>query len=391
MGGEILLDHLKYRPMMRYASGVLAIAAALLAASAVPAAADPLSSAQQAKIDAIARGQLALQHVAGLTIGIGRNGTLLFARGYGLRDRARKLPADAGTVYAIGSITKQFTAAGVMLLAQAHQVDTSAKLARYLPAVRHGDQVTVRELLDQISGLQDYLVDKPLLTSIENGTIGYHPIAYYVNVGADLPLDFPPGSKWEYSNTNYAALGLLIERVTGEPYQRFLKNEILQSRMPHTTYLRSSLPPGNDSSQGYNFANGSFSLVKPYDMSWANAAGALASTVGDLVTWDGLFFGGRIIDQASLRTALTAPKNRPVLVSKDRRNNIAQSYASGWVRGEDEGRNLIWHNGGTIGYRTMNLVFPADGLEVIVLTNATAGKPEPIALKVARMLYGTGK
>jgi CubicO group peptidase (beta-lactamase class C family) len=376
--------------MTRYAFGAFALAMLLLSASAVPAAADPLSPAQQAKIDTIARRQLAVQHIAGLTIGVGRNGTLLFSRGYGLRDRARKLPADAGTAYAIGSITKQFTAAGVVLLARWHEVDTSAKLDRYLPTVGHGNQVTVRELLDQISGLQDY-VDKQLYTSIVNGTIGYHPIAYYVNLGAKLPLDFPPGSKWEYSNTNYAALGLLIERVSGEPYQRFLKNEILQSRMPHTTYLRSSLPPGDDASQGYNFADGAFSLVKPYDMSWANAAGALASTVRDLVTWDGLFFGGRIIDQATLHAALTAAKNRPVLVSKDQRNNIAQSYASGWVHGEDEGRNLIWHNGGTIGYRTMNLVFPGDGLEVIVLTNATDGKPESIALQVARMLYGAGK
>ncbi|HZZ01011.1 MAG TPA: serine hydrolase domain-containing protein [Candidatus Baltobacteraceae bacterium] len=368
-----------------------AFAATLAAAPALPASADPLSAQQQAKIDAIARQQLSKQHISGLTIGVGRNGTLLFARGYGLRDRARKLPADAGTVYAIGSITKQFTAAAVLLLAQSGQVDTSAKLSRYLPSVRHSGQVTVRELLDQISGLQDYLVDKPLLDSIENGTVAYHPIAYYVNVGAALPLEFPPGSKWAYSNTNYAALGLLVERVSGESYQRFLANEILQSRMPHTTYLRLSLPPGNDASQGYNYAKDSFSLVKPYDMGWANAAGALASTVGDLVTWDGLFFGGRIVRAASLRSALIPPKHRPLLVSKDQRNNIAQSYASGWVRGEDEGRNLIWHNGGTVGYRTMNLVFPGDGLEVIVFTNATDGKPENIALQVARMLYRSGK
>jgi D-alanyl-D-alanine carboxypeptidase len=367
------------------------LVAAISLASAVPVTAAPLSPQQQAAIDAIARRQLAVQHIAGLTIAVGRNGSVLYARGYGLRDRARKLPADAGTAYAIGSITKQFTAAAVMLLAQSGDVDPNAKLARYLPRVRHADRVTVHDLLDQISGLQDYLVDKPLLQSIENGTIGHHSIAYYVNIGANLPLDFPPGSKWAYSNTNYAALGLLIERVSGQPYQRFLANEIFQSRLRHTTYLTtSSLPPGNDASQGYTFAKGSFSLVKPYDMSWANAAGALSSTAGDLITWDGLFFGGRILDRATLQTALRAPKNRPLLPSKDERNNIAQSYASGWVHGQDEGRDLIWHNGGTIGYRTMNLVFP-DGLEVIVLTNATDGKPEPIALQVARMLYGRGR
>ncbi|HEY1975811.1 MAG TPA: serine hydrolase domain-containing protein [Candidatus Baltobacteraceae bacterium] len=369
---------------------VIALVAALLAMPAARAAADAFSPAQQAQIDAIARRQLAAQNISGLTVGVGRNGKLLFARGYGLRDRGRKLSADGGTAYAIGSITKQFTAAAVMLLAQSGQLDPHAKLSRYLPGVRHSNEVTVRELLDQISGLQDYLVDKPLLESIENGTVSYHPAAYYVKIGADLPLDFPPGSKWEYSNTNYAALGLVIERVSRESYQRFLANEIWQSRMPHTTYLRRSLPPGNNASQGYNFAKGRFSLVKPYDMSWANAAGALSSTVGDLVTWDGLFFGGRILDAATLRAALAAPKNRPLLTSKDQRDNIAQSYASGWVHGQDEGRALVWHNGGTIGYRTMNLVFP-DGLEVVVLTNATDGKPEPIALQVARMLYGGGR
>jgi CubicO group peptidase (beta-lactamase class C family) len=122
-------------------------------------------------------------------------------------------------------------------------------------------------------------------------------------------------------------------------------------------------------------------------MSWANAAGALGSTVSDLVRWDGLFLGGRILKPATLRTALTAPANRPMLASKDPRNNIAQSYASGWVHGADEGRSLIWHNGGTIGYRTMNLVFPRDGLEIVVLTNATTAAPESTALQIARALY----
>ncbi len=358
-----------------------------LVALASPAAAEPLSPALQAHIDAIARRQLAVQHISGLTIGIGRNGKLLFSRGYGLRDRARHLPAGAGTAYAIGSITKQFTAAATMLLVERHRVDLGAKLAHYLPGIRHSTQVSVRELLDQISGYQDYLEDHQLLASIENSTVQARPIAYYVTIGANMPLLFAPGSKWAYSNTNYAALGLLIERVDGESYQQFLGDEILRPYLPHTTYLTTSLPPGNDSAQGYNFAKGTFALVKPYDMSWANAAGALGSTVSDLVRWDGLFFGGQILDRATLRTALTAPANRPMLTSKDPRNNIAQSYASGWVHGMDEGRPLIWHNGGTIGYRTMNLVFPRDGLEIVVLTNATTAAPESTALQISRALY----
>lgn len=121
-------------------------------------------------------------------------------------------------------------------------------------------------------------------------------------------------------------------------------------------------------------------------MSWGNAAGALASTVSDLVTWDALLFDDDILDAATLRAALQAPRNRPMTASKDERINIAQTYASGWVHGHDEGRALIWHNGGTIGYRAMNLVYP-DGLEVVVLTNATTADPENVALQIARSLY----
>ncbi|HTA38906.1 MAG TPA: serine hydrolase domain-containing protein [Candidatus Acidoferrales bacterium] len=375
--------------MLRYRASALALAfalAAALAGLAVPAAAAPLSPAQQGAIDAIARKQLAAQHVSGLTIGIGRNGKVLFARGYGVRDREGRLDADAGTVYAIGSITKQFTAAAVWLLAQQHRVDVDATVSRYLPGVPHSQRVTVLELLDQISGYRDYLENDALLKSVENSTVGHHPIAYYAGLGANMPLEFPPGSKWGYSNTNYALLGLLIERVSGKSYWDFLQHDVLRSRLPNTTYLATSLPPGNDSSQGYTYAKGSYALVKPYDMSWGNAAGALASTASDLIAWDGLYFGGGIIDAATVRTALAAPRNRAMVVSKDERNNIAQTYASGWVHGQDEGRKLLWHNGGLIGYRSMNLVYP-DGLEIVVLTNATTADPENIALEVARMLY----
>src|SRR6516164_9772148 len=120
---------LKYRPLTRLCL------ATLLVALATPAAADPLSPALQARIDAIARRQLAVQHISGLTIGIGRSGKMLFSRGYGLRDRARHLPADVGTAYAIGSITKQFTAAATMLLVERQRVVLGSKLAHYLPGI----------------------------------------------------------------------------------------------------------------------------------------------------------------------------------------------------------------------------------------------------------------
>jgi D-alanyl-D-alanine carboxypeptidase len=371
---------------VRYGILTLATLGLVLSSTAVPRA-DPLTSTQQARIDSIARRSLREQHVSGLTIGVGRNGKLLFARGYGLRDRSARLPANAGTVYDIGSITKQFTATAVMLLVERRRIALDAPISRYLPDFPHGGEITIRELLNQTSGLHDYLEDKALYASILNSTVQDRPISYYAQMGASKPLMFAPGSKWAYSNTNYATLGTLVAKVSGVPYERFVEKNILQPDLSETKFAKTSLPVGDDAAQGYNYVRGRFVRVVPYDMSWANAAGALSSTVHDLVAWDGLFFGDRILSAESVRVALTPPVDRPVLRSKDPENNYAAAYAFGWVIGKDEGRSLVWHNGGTIGYHAMNLVFPHDGLEIIVLTNATDSKPESTALQIARMFY----
>jgi D-alanyl-D-alanine carboxypeptidase len=368
-------------------SGIASLLTLAFFVSAVAAAAaGPLSPGQLARIDAIAREAMTEQQICGLTIGVGRNGTLLFARGYGLRNRSPRQPATAGTAYDIGSITKQFTAAAVMLLVERHRIDLDATLSRYLPSVSHAGEITIRELLDQTSGLRDYLEDKALFATIRNSTVEPRPISYYVRLGASKPLLFRPGSKWAYSNTNYATLGLLIAKVSGVPYEQFVETNILEPHLRKTRFLKTSLPAGNDASQGYDYVHKAFVRVKPLDMAWANAAGALSSTVTDLVTWDGLFFGGRILSAASVRIAIT-PSGLPLIPSKDPANNFAGSYAFGWVAGKDESRPLVWHNGGTIGYRSMNLVFPSSGLEIIVLTNATEAKPESVALRISRMLF----
>ncbi|HLI96826.1 MAG TPA: serine hydrolase domain-containing protein, partial [Candidatus Baltobacteraceae bacterium] len=147
----------------------LVLACAFAACGA--ASANPLSAAQMRQIDAIAAQALSAQHISGLEIGIGRSGKVLYTKGYGLRNRAANLPVTAQTIFPIGSITKQFTAAAVMELVDRGKVDLSARVSRYLPHAPHGGEVTVRELLNQTSGLPDYLEDKQLLASIMSGSV----------------------------------------------------------------------------------------------------------------------------------------------------------------------------------------------------------------------------
>jgi CubicO group peptidase (beta-lactamase class C family) len=154
-------------------------------------------------------------------------------------------------------------------------------------------------------------------------------------------------------------------------------------------YLNWSIPVGDDVTRGYNYAKGAYQLIPRYDMSWGGSAGALASDASDLVKWDGAFFAGKVTSPASVIVATTPPKGITMgLPAGNTQSQIAEGYGFGWVSGHDEGRKIIWHNGGIVGGRTMNATFPANGLEVVILTNATTADPESIALKIARLLNG---
>jgi D-alanyl-D-alanine carboxypeptidase len=367
--------------------------AALICLAGLPATAlaDALSPAQVAKIETIVQTAMAQQHLVGVEVAVGRNGTTLFSKAYGLRDQAKNLPVTASTVFPIGSISKQFTAACVMLLVQQAKIDLDAKLATYLPNVPHASEITVREILDQTSGLHDYLENKPLITAVFGGTWTTHePFAYYVNLVRGDPLAFKPGTKWEYSNTNYAVAGMLVEKTGGESYASFLTQNLFAAQsLTSMQYLTWSIPAGTDVTRGYNYAKGAFTLVPRYDMSWGGAAGAIASDASDLVKWDGAFFGGKVISQSNVEVATTPPHGITLgLHSGNTQSTIGEGYGFGWVTGHDEGRRIVWHNGGLIGARAMNAVFPDDGLEIVILTNATTADPEAISLRIARLLYG---
>ena len=366
----------------------LLLTAIMFFAAYVGAAANPLSRAQIKQIDDIAARTLVTQHISGMEIGVARNGNMLYAHGYGLRDRARRLPVTPQTVFPVGSITKQFTSTAVMQLVERGKIDLDAHVSRYLPAAPHGSEITVRELLNQTSGLPDYLENKPLLTAIMAGTDGPHQIQSLVALVNGKPLHFKPGSKYEYSNTNYALAGMLVSRVSGMPYREFLQREIFTPQhLTSTQYLSTTVPSGPDVARGYNYVKGRFVLIPRFSMDWGNAAGAIASIAGDLIRWDHAYFSGAIIPLPAVRIATTPPAHIAMVPSKSRSNNLGIGYAFGWVQARAEGRQMVWHNGGLPGARAMNATFPRDGLEVVVLTNVTTASPEETALKIARVIY----
>ncbi len=162
---------------------------------------DGLSAQQNAAIAAIAHRAMVKRRIPGMAIGIGHQGKIFYASGFGVRDRGKAV--DENTVFAIGSITKQFTAACVMLLVQDGRVRLDSPIERYLPGAPHAHEVTVRELLDQTSGLADYSSRPALQRALHPHLLTELKPATLIGFVASEPLEFQPGTKFEYSNTNY--------------------------------------------------------------------------------------------------------------------------------------------------------------------------------------------
>jgi CubicO group peptidase (beta-lactamase class C family) len=272
------------------------------------------------------------------------------------------------TVFAVGSVTKQFTAACVVMLAEQRSLDLDARVSRYLPNVPHGDEVTVRELLDQTSGLADYSAQPALQSAVGKDRLTTVSTARLLAMIARKPLAFKPGARFAYSNTNYLLAGMIVEAVSGEPLGAFLREHIAApAGMRGMQYLTTSIPDGKNVARGYSPKNGRVVAARRFTMSWAGGAGALASTAHDLVTWDDAFFHGRIVSPNSVRMMTTAVKS---------------DYGYGWVVENLRGERMVWHNGEVPGVHAMNSYFPRSDLAIVVLTNLGGSHPEDLAKQI---------
>ncbi|MBV8460625.1 MAG: beta-lactamase family protein [Candidatus Eremiobacteraeota bacterium] len=314
-----------------------------------------LTAAQATAIDALVRKAVRDQHVAGASLGIGINGVAVFARGYGYRDLARRLPATPTTVYNIASMSKQFAAASILLLQQEHKLNVDDHVSKYLPGFAHGDEITVRQVLNHTSGLSDYLDQLPnnaLTPSMVRATV------------YKLQLRFPPGTKYEYSNSNYIVAGLIVEKASGMSYDSFVRTRIIvPPGLKQTTVGTSplSLPQG---SIGYTVVKGKTVPVDPR----ADSAtvldfpdGCVNSTVLDLITWDDALDTGRVIDHDMLELMFTP--------SPYKGGDWPKGYGLGVGFDSVAGHFEVAHTGGWTGFTGENATLPRDRIAVVLLTN----------------------
>jgi D-alanyl-D-alanine carboxypeptidase len=325
------------------------------AVASAPAALQP-PPVSVAWLDSLARGYLAEKHLVGLAVGVAQDGKTVFARGYGFASLADHSPVTPWTAFAVGSVTKQFTCAATLLLQERGRLSMRDPVSKYFPNLTRAKDVTLLDLGNQVSGYRDYYPLDFVDREMEQPTTPDDVIAEY----ATRPLDFEPGTRYSYSNTNYLILGRVVEKVGGVPFATFLDRAILTPLDLRATKYDPT-PGGPGMASGYtSFALGAPRFVPPEGAGWTAMAGALWSTVGDLLTWDLDLTEGRILSADSYRT-LTTPRR------------LADGRSTGYGCGEgvsDRGSALVLTHGGAVaGFTAQNTVIPATRSAVVLLAN----------------------
>ena len=321
-------------------------------------------------VDPLIASEMKAQALLGAAVAIAKNGTILYTQGYGYANLDACLPVQPSMDFQIGSLTKQFTAAAVLQLQNAGKLNIDDPLTNYLPRYSFDPRLTLRMLLTQTSGLQNYL-DFPDVNSWVNG-VGEPTVLTQI---AQAPLLFSPGSYYAYSNSNYFVLGSVIEAVSFETYPNYMASNIFQPVGLSNTYY---LEPAGSASP---YTQGPSPGIIP-DPSLYFSAGALWSNVQDLAAWDAALLNGRVIPPA-LFTLMVTPSGLPMYPQGG-----PSPYAMGWVQATEAGHPLAWHNGETLAYTAFNGVFLDDGFSVIVLTNMPVNEDTPLLNLAEQLMQG---
>ncbi len=356
---------------------LLLLAAFLPATGRAPAQAPANRARLLATIDSLARAFVADGPVAGVSVAVVKGRDTIVMSGYGYADIENEVPATASTVYRIGSITKQFTAAAIMRLVEQGKLALDDTLAKILPtAPAAWSRIALRQLLNHTSGIRSYTNVGQRWRRRYREDMSPDTI---VGLVRDDTLEFTPGTQWRYNNTGYVLLGMIIERASGRPYATYLEEEFFRPLGLTSTYYCSQRPIIKHRAQGYDRAGRELVNTEYLSMTQPFSAGALCSTVGDLVAWQRALAGGRVV-RASSYTAMATPERLA--------DGKPLTYGYGLAVGTFEKRRRVSHGGGINGFITDLSYYPDDSLHVVVLANTSPSNPQRLGEQIARVVLG---
>lgn len=316
----------------------------------------PAVSRVQARVDAIVKAVMAKHRIPGVTLLVEHRGRRIVARGYGLADVENNVPAELETVYQIASLTKQFTAAAILQLVEQGKLQLDDDVTKLVPELHiRGGTVTVHNLLSHTSGLVEYNRDE---TIPEWGTAITHKRV--LELIGDRELEFKPGEKFQYRNSGYYLLGMIVERVSGMSYADYVRVNMFQPLGMRSTSQCTHREVIAKRAHGYTTDDGKLHNPRLLDMSWTFAVGSLCSTAPDLLLWDHALRSGRVVSPDAYKKMIT-----PVKLA----DGTLTDYGYGLGMSVHDGHPVIRHGGGTVGFTTYLTHYPQDDLTIVLLTN----------------------
>ena len=320
---------------------------------------------------------LAAYGAPSVSVAIVQNGTLFYAGAFGEANLGKHRMADTSTRYAVGSISKQFTVAAILLAQEQGKLSLDDKVGRYLPDLTRASEVTIRQLLSHTSGYQDFAPQDYMIEEWAKATTPEAIMDHW----AKKALDFDPGARWQYSNTNYTIAGKILEKATGQDLMSFLQQYILTPLGMESAGDCDTRSP-EDATAYTRFAIGPPREVAREGPGWYFAAGELCMTPSDLAKWDIAFLDKRILSASSY-----AEFTKEVKLSDGK----ATHYALGLSLGEMQGLPTITHGGEVSGFLASNTVFPTKSTGIIVLSNQDGVSMVPTVVReVAATLFSPG-
>ena len=360
---------------IRFAAARLAFASSLLAAS---------SHVSSGQIDSIFD-SLKSSGAPGAAVLVIQHGKQVFRQGYGVTDLRTKRRVAPDTNFRLASFTKQFTAMCIMLLVhdgKLHYDDHLTDIFLEFPA--YGKPITIRNLLNHTSGLPDY---EDILTAQyphtpDDQILQIHDDGVLKLLEQQSQGKFPPGSKWQYSNSGYVVLGLIVQKISGRPFGQFLHDRIFAPlQMTNTLVYEKGKNEVPHRAYGHTSEKGSWRETDQSSTSATLGDGGIYSSIDDLAKWDRALRNHTLLSDAEMLPALTPVQ--PTGGAAKSEDGKPVSYGFGWFLDPYKGHQRMFHDGETMGFRTTIQRFTSDDLTVIVLANRTDINPEELALKVA--------
>lgn len=308
---------------------------------------------------------------SGATALIAQKGKIVYHKAFGQANLELNVPMQTQTIFRIGSITKQFTAIAILQLMEQGKLNLQDEITKFISDYpTHGHKITVEHLLTHTSGIKSYTDMKEFGDMIQKDMKPEELISFFKN----QPMDFAPGTQWNYNNSGFFLLGYIIEKVSGKTYPDYVEQVFFKPLGMTDSYYGNDAKLIKNRASGYEGGKNGIQNASPMSMTLPYAAGSIQSTVEDLWKWHQAVHAYRLVKKETLEKAFTPYKLT---------NGKATNYGYGWFLGDIQGSPTIEHGGGINGFLTSSIYLPKEDVFVAVFSNSTAKSPDNVTAKLA--------